>query len=336
MVIPETIKKRNHFLPETYLEKFLNKDNRLYVYKKGEEFFKNGIKKEERLLIVEGSDGLNAIAVKNKLYIPEGESVKDKNIFEDFFAEEIESKYNDFLAFIEDNFFNAQVIFKKYRDYIILLIASMISRTLHSKTEVEEIYKAHFQAYNWAQSFDKKGDEKMKKFIKGKHPDMTDEKVDRAIKDYTDMISKGKFGIKIPRNLFIKHIFQNINLYGWIISDMTIQILRCKEPDYFITTDAPVVYFVPKGKENFYFSAKSLGGPYTELYFPLSKNLCLFLSRLKLDVLSGLPVNKEIVDITNDNLSHNSRKFIFSPEKSPLLEKFLEEYIPYPFKFGMS
>ena len=55
----EEIKKRNHFLPKTYLEKFLNNDNILYFYKKGKKFFKEGITKKDRLITVIGKDGLN-------------------------------------------------------------------------------------------------------------------------------------------------------------------------------------------------------------------------------------------------------------------------------------
>lgn len=328
----EIIKERNHFIPKTYLEKFLNNDSELYVYKKGKDFFKKGIIKNERLFVVKGKDGLNAIAAKNNLYIPEGDFAENRNIFENFFAQEIESKYNEFLAFIEANFFNAQEIFKLYRNYIILLIASMMSRTLHSMTEIEEMYKVNFQIHHLAQSFAKKREKKLKKLIKEKQPDISDEKAEKTIKDYLDMVSEGKFDVKIPRNLFIKHIFQNMEMYGRLISDMTIQILRCENPNYFITTDAPVVYFIPKKKVTFNFGYKGLGSPYIELYFPLSRNLCLLLTRGEIEVLTGLPVRKEIVDIVNDNLSHNSRNFIFSPEKASFLEKFIEEYTPYPFK----
>lgn len=334
-MMPEKLKERNHFIPKTYLEKFLNKEGRLYVYKKGVDFFKDGIKKESRLFIAEGRDGLNEVAVKNKLYIPEGNFSEDKNIFEDFFAKEIEAKYNDFLKFVEANFLNAPKIFENYRDYIILLIASMISRTLHSKAEIEEIYKVNFQTHHWAQSFDEKRDEKLIRFIKEKQPKLTDAKAKEIVKEYLEMVEKGKFSLKLPRNLFIKHIFKNMELYAKLISNMTIQILRCDEPSYFITTDVPVVYFVPNKKVKFPYSHKSLGGLHTELYFPLSQNLCLLLTRRKIDVLTCLPVDNETVYWVNYNMSYNSGNFIFSPERDPLLEKFIEKYIPYPFKLVM-
>lgn len=328
-----TIKNRNHYIPKTYLEKFLNENEELFIYKKGEDFFDNSSLKSDRLLVVKGKDGLNNIAVKKKLYIPEGDLTEDKNIFEDFFNQEVEEKYNEFVSYVDYNFFDAEKIFSKYRDYIILLISSMLSRTLHSKAEMEEIHKMSFQSYHWAQSFDNKQRVELKNHLKMNFPDLTDEEAEKNIIDYLGVIEKGEFGIKLPRNLFIKHIFENLKMYSEIISDMTIQILRAEGGSYFITSDVPVVYFVPEHKVNFYFSHKSLGGPDTELFFPLTKNLCLFLSRRETPVLSGIPVDKSMVDIVNYNLAHNSRDYIFSSYKGHFLEKFIDNYIPYPFVF---
>lgn len=139
--VANAIKERNHFIPKTYLEKFLNGDNKLYVYKKGKEFFEKGITKKERLIVIEGKNGLNNIAVKKKLYIPEGDFSGDGNIFEDFFSEEVEGKYNDFLAFAEANFSDAQTVFGQYRTYIILLIASMMSRTCTVREKLRKCIK---------------------------------------------------------------------------------------------------------------------------------------------------------------------------------------------------
>jgi len=329
------IKERNHYIPKVYLRRFLNNEEKLFIYKKGKEFFKENITKEDRLFTIEGENGLNVVAVKKNLYIPEDDKLEDKNIFEDFFSQEVESKYDDFIDFVENNFSNATVIFDKYGDYIIILIASMLSRTLHSKIEMEEMYKVNFQAHNWAQSFNKERIPEMKAHLIKEFPNMTEDKLDEAVKDYLEMVKEGKFGVNLPRNLFIKHIFQNLELYGQLISGMTIQILQCKDPYYFITTDAPVVYFVPEEKVSFPYGHKGLGSPYVELFFPITKNLCLLLSRKKMEVLAGLPVSKEVVAIVNYNLSNNSRDFIYSPEKADFLEEYIKNYIPYPFSFKM-
>ncbi len=329
------IKSRNHYIPKVYLKKFWNKEEQLFVYKKGKKFFENNIEKSDRVLVVQGEDGLNIIGVKNNLYIPQDDEFEDKNIFEDFFSEEFESKYKDFVSFVENNFFDATLIFDKYREYIITLIASMLSRTLHSKIEMEEIYKASAQAQNWAESSNSNRITEMKDHLKKKFPDMTEEQADGATKKYIKMMEDGNFEVSLPRNLFIKHIFTNLTMYSNVLSDMTIQIIQCEDPNYFITSDAPAVYFVPEDKVAFPYDYKSLGGPHTELFFPITKNLCLFLHRKKIDVLSGIIVDGKMVKDINYNISNNSRDYIYSPEKADFLEEYIENYIPYPFSLKM-
>ena len=46
----DEIKKRNHYIPKVYLRRFQNNETKLFVYKKGKEFFNEGITKEDRLL----------------------------------------------------------------------------------------------------------------------------------------------------------------------------------------------------------------------------------------------------------------------------------------------
>jgi len=88
---------------------------------------------------------------------------------------------------------------------------------------------------------------------------------------------------------------------------------------------------------NFYFGPKSLGGPYTELYFPLTKNLCLLLTRRKTRILDYVYITQgNLARLVNYNIAHNSRDFIFSPEKNTFLDEFIEKYIPYPFKIKIS
>ena len=44
-------------------------------------------------------------------------------------------------------------------------------------------------------------------------------------------------------------------------------------------------------------------------------------------------IDRDLCRIVNYNISHNSRDFIFSSFKADFLDKFIEECIPYPFKF---
>lgn len=319
------------------MEKFLNESENLFVYKKGEVFFKNKVSKDERLFEVKGKDGLNAVGVKNNLYIPDGDFVDEKNIFENFFSDEFEAPYNEFVEYVEENFFDVKKILDKYHAYIINLISSMMARTLHHKIEIEDICKTFFQQHEKINSKTEKYTDDLRQILKNEFPELDDDKLNESIADYINMINDGAFNVKISRNLFIKKMMSTMKHHSYIISDMTIQILRTNEKSFFITSDNPAVYFVPKGKENFYFKSKSLAGPFTELYFPLSKNLCLLLSRYPIEVLSGIPLtldNRNIIKEINKTIAFNSRDFIYSPYLASFLDKFIVEKTPYPFKFS--
>ena len=117
---------------------------------------------------------------------------------------------------------------------------------------------------------------------------------------------------------------------------MKINILKAREDRYFITSDNPVVYFVPQDKVNFYNPSKSLVSPLTEVFFPLTKDCAIHLCRrsdLKEMIMSA---SRELVDNFKENIAYNSKDFIFSPIKMNFLNQFVEEYIPYPFKLVSS
>lgn len=326
------IKARNHYIPITYLEKFLNDKEQLFIYKKGEKFFKDGLTKKDRLLVVQGRESLNNIGIKRKLYVPQTDKIEDKNIVEDFFDDEFDSKYTNFVKSVEENFSDVPSILKKHNDYIINLIASMMSRTLHSKKEIEELYKVSFQTFHWAQSGSTKKQE-YKTLLKERFQELSDSEAEEQLNDYLRMVEEGKFSMNISIDAFVKEMFNLMEIKAELISDMTVQILRNETQVPFITSDAPGVYFVPDNKVCFPFGAKSLGGPHTELYFPLSKTICLVLSRKQIEVLAGIPMKDDkIINIINNAIANNSRDFIYSPRKIGYLEKFIKKHIPYPFR----
>jgi hypothetical protein len=157
------------------------------------------------------------------------------------------------------------------------------------------------------------------------------------VESYFQEVKEGKFAIKIPRNLFIKEMFSRMEMMLDIISSMNIHILKNKTTFLFITSDNPVVYFVPPDKTSFYFGPKSLGGPYTELYFPLSKEICVLMTRRKEKDLDYIEITQgNLARTINYNIAHNSKNFIFSPDKNEFLNDFIRTYIPYPFKMKIT
>ncbi|MCX6764093.1 MAG: DUF4238 domain-containing protein [Candidatus Nealsonbacteria bacterium] len=326
----EEIKRRNHFIPKVHLEKFLNDDSTLYVYKKGKQFFKKGFTKEDRLITVVGSDGLNNIAVKNNLYIPKG-NLPNRNIFEDFFNDEIESYYNNLINDI--NHIPFSEVIKKHRSYIINLTASMMGRTLHSKDEIEEMYTADFQMFQKFRVREEERIESLKKEFAKREPNLSEQEILKIINNYLKQAKEGKLKIKIGGNTLIKRMFEKMGMMAQLISDMNIHILKNETEFLFITSDNPAVYFVPPEKVNFLFREKSLGGPYTELYFPLSKEICILMTRREKRDLDYVKISQGFLARTvNYNIAHNSKSFIFSPDRNKFLDKFIEESIPYPFE----
>jgi len=77
--------KGSHYLPRTYLKHFLL-DNKLHMYKKGENFFNTDLKPEDRILTITGEQGLHNIGKKNNLYNPEVPGVTSDDV-EKFFNE---------------------------------------------------------------------------------------------------------------------------------------------------------------------------------------------------------------------------------------------------------
>ena len=125
---------RNHYLPVTYTKHFLNEDDQLFVYQKGESFFKTKSNPEERILPIKGKAGLeNNVGLQKKLYHPEG--ISDKNIVEDFFTTEVDNNYDYLLDIVEQR--KTQKI--DFERGLRFLISTAMVRTPDFKKRAEEI-----------------------------------------------------------------------------------------------------------------------------------------------------------------------------------------------------
>jgi hypothetical protein len=160
---------------------------------------------------------------------------------------------------------------------------------------------------------------------------ITEEEAESVRKNIIDK----KFNLKYPNAYFLKFALTSIEMHAQIFFDMNMVILRSNNKRHFITSDNPVVYFVPREKVTFYDNYKSLMSQHTEVFFPVTRNIAIVFSRKELGKTIQ-PTNREMVDIINYNISVNSFNFIFSPVKMNDLNKFIKEYIPYPFEFRMS
>ncbi len=91
--------KGSHFIPRTYLKHFLEDDS-LFMYKKGKKFFSQGMSKEDRIVEIKTSEGLNRIAKENHIYTINISGI-EPDFMEGILKELGEDEYNNIISDIE-------------------------------------------------------------------------------------------------------------------------------------------------------------------------------------------------------------------------------------------
>lgn len=314
---------RSHYLPRTYLKHFLL-DDALFMYKKGERFFEKEATAESRILRVKSEEGLANVGLENNLYAIEAPGVSSNDI-EEIFQEYGESFLDDLITKIEARG-EGDSITGEIKDKLCTFLAAMRVRTPLFKYEAEEM-SASFTMHSMAKDMEHRSVEELKAAIDAEGKSYTEEQIASARQAFIDK----KYKLKFPNALFLKLALSSLDMHADIFHGMNMLILRSKADRYFITSDNPVVYFVPREKINFYNPPKSLMSPHTEVFFALTRNLAVHLSRAKLKEII-MRADHETVDVFNYNISFNSFNFIFSPLQIKSLEQFSKEYIPYPFR----
>lgn len=318
---------RSHYLPQTYLKHFLLNDA-LFMYKKGEKFFSNGIKSEDRIVEVSGESALINVGLENNLYKIDVSGLSSDDI-EEFFQQYGENLLNDVILSIE-NKKDEDVIGADIKDKLCVFLATMRIRTPFFKWETEEI-DSTFRKYFTALDMGRTDVDILKKEMEKKGKNYTEEEINIVRQALIDK----KYKLKYPNEHFLQIALSGIDSYIEIFRKMTMAIFKSRSDRYFITSDNPVVYFVPQEKVDFYNPYKSLVSPYTEVFFPLTRNIAVHLSRRETKEVI-MNVGRENVDLFNYNISHNSFNFLFSPLKMSVLNEFIKQYIPYPFKVNIS
>jgi len=320
---------RNHYIPQTYLKHFLLEDT-LFVYKKGEKFFKNlSITAEKRIFGVKGEEGLKNIGLENNLYTLEINGVRNDDV-ENIFSELGEKDYDSIISSLEQTPIGSEVS-KDIKEKLCMFMTCMRIRTPQFKHEIEEsesVITKHFMSEDFSR---KTAKQIVSDFKETSGLEITEDEAEKVRKDIVDK----KFSFEYPNAYFLKFGLMNIEAHFQIFSGMKMVIVRSNNKRHFITSDNPVVYFVPSEKVDFYNNSKNLMSPYVELFFPITRNMAISLSRRDGKEIIKT-ANREMVDILNYNISHNSFDFIFTPVKMNDLIKFVKEYIHYPFEFRMS
>jgi len=326
------ITKGSHFLPRTYLKHFLL-ENKLLMYKKGKIFFKSNLDSRQRIIEISGEKGLNRIGKENNLYRIELREGIAPNLFEDLFQEIAENNFDNLVEKIKKKGIDERIE-DKLKEKISIFIAVMRLRTPLFKWEIEEA-TAQF-VKNTTKWNARMINEEEKERLKVDYEKETGKMItDKEFKETIEDMAQGEFDgtkIEFSNNLFLKAIALSLEKHSYIFFNMKMGILKAKEGRYFVTSDNPVVYFVPKEKVNFYNNYKSLASPFTEVFFSLTKDYGIYLCRKDGYREIVMSADRKMIDIFNENIAINSKDFIFSPLKMNFLNKFIEEYIPYPFK----
>lgn len=319
----------SHYLPKTYLKHF-KKDEKLLMYMKGERFFKSGLRENDRMKEINGIKGLNKIAKENNLYLAEIPNL-NPNAIENLFREISEDEFDQLIEKI-NNLSVGEEIPGYIKEKICLQMASFRVRTPFFKWEIETLHsgilkhltKLHLSCTSPG-NLVKEYKEKTGKTIK-----IGD------IKKILEYIKNNKLEITWSNLLFIQYALEMIELYTKIFLDMNMIICKTREDRFLITSDNPVVHFVPVEKTHiFYNNPRSLASPDTQVFFSLTKHHFIHLSRRDRKE-SFYEVNRQLSYIQNFNIAKQSWNFIFSPIRMNELQKYINDYLPFPFILKVS
>lgn len=323
------ITKRSHYLPQTYLKHFL-KDDSLFMYKKGEKFFKaKNMTPQQRILQIDGEANVKNIALENNLYNPEAEGITTNEV-EEIFQEFGENFLNKTICEIEKTYVpeTRQDLSTSLKERLSMFLASMRVRTPLFKWEIETS-STQMHKFLMKKDMENTSVPELERRMKSMGKTYTKDQLRKA----KDMFINQEYSLKWPNAHFLKFALGGLQMHLEIFSNMKMLIGITRPDRFLITSDNPVVYFVPKEKTNFYNQPKSLMSLYTELFFPLTKNIGIHISRHRAIQEGITDFNREVSDTFNFNIATNSLNFIFSPIKMKFLNKYIENHIPYPFEF---
>jgi hypothetical protein len=109
-----------------------------------------------------------------------------------------------------------------------------------------------------------------------------------------------------------------------IFYDMHWSLLKAKEPRYFITSDNPVIFEVPRRHSDPFYGGGLLHNK-VELTFPLSSDTCL-LAMWQEDLPARLVVNAEAVRSLNRLRAGYARRFLFGARRDSGIQRLGAKY----------
>ena len=319
----------SHYLPRIYLKHFLS-DDVLFMYKKGEKFFNEKTTPENRIVLVKGQTRLQNIPQESNLYLAEVPDL-NPNTVEELFQEMIENDIDSIIREAELIKSDAQLP-EELRKRISILMATMLVRTPNFKRELEES-STQFRKHTTSKTIEYVDRDLFRKTYEEKTgKKIDDDDLEKAIQDLRD----GKYDLEWKNAYYLQFALSTVEKFAAIFFDMRMQLLIAPSSRVFVTSDNPVVYFIPPEKMQApFYSPRNLVHPHTEVFFPLTKQLGVTLNRRFLPD-AAVAANREQMEIFNFNISQNSRDYIFSPIAMNSVRRYVETYVPYPWRFSIS
>jgi hypothetical protein len=281
-------KKRHHYLPEFYLDGFVNPHNGPYmwVYEKGDPKIRKASVKD--------------VAVQKHYYsfvTPEGQ--KDSETFENF------------LAFIENNVApvfqkikKQEILSEEERSWFAIFLASLVTRVPNFRESIEESAAEVIRRINLKMASDTEGFKSMIRNFENE----TGSKVNLPIEDLQKFILDGEYKIKVDPQ-FSLSMMTLINDFSPIFHKMNWTIF-ISDDHKFVTSDNPLFYNDPTHDPRSPFGVGFLSKN-IRLTFPVTKELALLATWSRGKDFYSRATNK-LVRATNRRTIQSALKFILN------------------------
>jgi hypothetical protein len=297
-----TKKKRHHYLPEFYLEGFIDPRNKpyLWVYEKGDPKIKKVSAKD--------------IAVQKHYYsFITQEGQRDSETFENF------------LAFIENNaapvfskIRRQEILSEEERSRVAIFLSSLLTRVPNFRESIEVSAAEVIKRINVKLASNK---ETFKSMIRTFEKE-TGNKLNSSLEDLRDFILSGKYKIKVEPQ-FSLLMMTMINDFGPILHKMNWTIL-ISDGHRFVTSDNPLFYDDPTHDPRSPYGVGLLN-KHMILTFPIAKELALLATWNK-GKLSYSKCTNKFVRGVNHRTIHSALKFVFSSEVSEGLNSLVQNH----------
>lgn len=282
--------KRHHYVPEVYLKRFADSNEKMWIYDR--------LKKEYRYQVVK------KIASQNHFY-----KFKTKDGGESLDLEKLLSKIEGNFSRVVDKVLKKEKLSLDERGQLAIFITFQILRTPEHKKHMEEMYEKGMRKISSLQFSDIGRNEKLIDEL-GFTEDITSEEV-------KNFFEKENYNISFPREFFIKHLLESYSRILPLIYGFDWFFVETEKNLNFIITDHP--FFITRPEHLAPFRGVGLLTKDSEKTIPLTKKLCLIMGNLS-SLEEGYVeyqslTNKELIRRINLNLVRSSNRFIYSDDR---------------------